>query len=175
MWMTNPLLQTVVRMSIMTSPPAWINSAGMLSTQTDFPIFNALSAASTSSMLFIWYLWAVKYCWPLTSLIAVKVCAVLCPPVKYFILLCETLLRLVSYDYFCKIYNYVRSSSAKGMVPLISYSVQMDYSVFVILCIDRKLPFPDVFTADQSKAMVLVLLLLYWSPRRGRVLPYWDS
>ena len=43
------LLQIEVRMSIMASPPAWINSAGMLSTQAHFPIFSALNAASTSS------------------------------------------------------------------------------------------------------------------------------
>ena len=42
------LLQIVVRMSIMASSPAWTNSAGMLSTLT-FPIFSALTAASTSS------------------------------------------------------------------------------------------------------------------------------
>ena len=43
------LLQIVVRMSVMASPPAWTNYAGMLSTPADFPIFSALSAASTSS------------------------------------------------------------------------------------------------------------------------------
>ena len=43
------LLQIVVRMSIMASPSAWTNSAGMLSTPADFPIFSALTAASTSS------------------------------------------------------------------------------------------------------------------------------
>ena len=42
------LLQIAVRMSIMASPPAWTNSAGMLSTPADFPIFSALTAASTS-------------------------------------------------------------------------------------------------------------------------------
>ena len=43
------LLQIVVRMSIMASPPAWTNSADMLSTPVDFPISSALTAASTSS------------------------------------------------------------------------------------------------------------------------------
>ena len=43
------LLQIAVRMSVMASPPASINSAGMLSTPADFPIFSALTAASTSS------------------------------------------------------------------------------------------------------------------------------
>ena len=43
------LLQIAVRMSIMASPPAWTNSAGMLSMPADFPIFSALTAASTSS------------------------------------------------------------------------------------------------------------------------------
>ena len=43
------LLQIVVRMSIMASPPAWTNSAGTLSMAADLPIFNALTAASTSS------------------------------------------------------------------------------------------------------------------------------
>ena len=43
------LLQIEVRMSIMTSPPALTNSAGMLSTPADFPIFSALTAASTYS------------------------------------------------------------------------------------------------------------------------------
>ena len=42
-------LQIVVRMSIMASPPAWTNYAGMLSTPADFPIFSALTADSTSS------------------------------------------------------------------------------------------------------------------------------
>ena len=43
------LLQIVVKMSIMASPPAWTYSARMLSTPADFPIFSALTAASTSS------------------------------------------------------------------------------------------------------------------------------
>ena len=43
------LFQIAVRMSIMASPPAWTNSAGMLSMLADFPIFSALTAASTSS------------------------------------------------------------------------------------------------------------------------------
>ena len=43
------LLQFAVRMLIMASPPAWTNSAGILSTPADFPIFSALTAASTSS------------------------------------------------------------------------------------------------------------------------------
>ena len=43
------LLQIAVRMSIMASSPAWTNSAGMLSMPADFPIFSALTAASTSS------------------------------------------------------------------------------------------------------------------------------
>ena len=33
----------------MASPPAWTNSAVMLSTPADFPIFSVLTAASTSS------------------------------------------------------------------------------------------------------------------------------
>ena len=43
------LLQIAVRMSIMASPPALTNSASMLSAPADFPIFSALTAASTSS------------------------------------------------------------------------------------------------------------------------------
>ena len=43
------LFEIEVRMSIMASPPAWTNSAGMLSTLADFPTFSALTAASTSS------------------------------------------------------------------------------------------------------------------------------
>ena len=43
------LLQIEVRMSIMTSPPAWTNSDGMLSKPADFHIFSALTAASTPS------------------------------------------------------------------------------------------------------------------------------
>ena len=43
------LLQIAVRMLIMASPSAWTNSAGMLSMPADFPIFSALTAASTSS------------------------------------------------------------------------------------------------------------------------------
>ena len=41
-------------------------------------------------MLFIWYLWTVKYYWVPISLIVIKVWAVLCPPVKAFILLWDT-------------------------------------------------------------------------------------
>ena len=43
------LLQIVVRVSIMASPPTWTHSAGVLSMPADFPIFSALTAASTSS------------------------------------------------------------------------------------------------------------------------------
>ena len=43
------LLQLEVRMPIMASLPAWTISVGMLSTPADFPIFSALTAASTSS------------------------------------------------------------------------------------------------------------------------------
>ena len=43
------LLQIAIRMSIMVSLPAWTNSAGMLSTPADFPIFSPLTAASTAS------------------------------------------------------------------------------------------------------------------------------
>ena len=43
------LLQIEVRMSIMASPPAWSNCAGILSMPADFPIFSALTAASTFS------------------------------------------------------------------------------------------------------------------------------
>ena len=42
------LLQTVMRAVITSSPPAWTSSAGMLSTQADFPFFNDCTAASTS-------------------------------------------------------------------------------------------------------------------------------
>ena len=72
------LLQIEVRMSIMASSRALTNSAGMLSTPADFPIFSVLTAASTSYrrnrvMLFTWYLWAVKYYLVPISLIVVKV------------------------------------------------------------------------------------------------------
>ena len=43
------LLQIAVRMSIMASPPARTTSTGMLSTAAYFPIFSALTAASTTS------------------------------------------------------------------------------------------------------------------------------
>ena len=43
------LLQIAVRMSIRVSPPAWTNSAGMLSMPADFFIISILTAASTSS------------------------------------------------------------------------------------------------------------------------------
>ena len=67
-------LQIAIRMSIMTSPPAWTNSVCMLSTPAEFSIFSALTAASFSRvMLFIWYLWAVKCYWVIISLIVVKV------------------------------------------------------------------------------------------------------
>ena len=54
MWLTilpvfQILLQIVVGMSIMASPPAWTNFAGMLSTPADFPIFSALTAVPPSS------------------------------------------------------------------------------------------------------------------------------
>ena len=42
------LLQIAVRMSIMASPSAWTNFAGMLSMPADFPIFSALTADSTT-------------------------------------------------------------------------------------------------------------------------------
>ena len=42
------LLRIVVRVVITSSPPAWISSAGMLSTRADFPFFNDCTAASTS-------------------------------------------------------------------------------------------------------------------------------
>ena len=45
------LLQIEIRMSIMGSPPASNNAAGMLSTPADFPKFSALTAASTSSYI----------------------------------------------------------------------------------------------------------------------------
>ena len=54
------LLQIVVR-AVITSPPAWTRSAGMLSTPTDFPFFNDCTASSTSlrrmgwsSSVFVW-------------------------------------------------------------------------------------------------------------------------
>ena len=43
------LLQIQVRILVMASAPVWTNSAGMLSRPADFPIFCALTAASTSS------------------------------------------------------------------------------------------------------------------------------
>ena len=43
------LLQIAVMMLVAASPPACINSAGMLSTQADFPFFKDLTAPSTSS------------------------------------------------------------------------------------------------------------------------------
>ena len=42
------LLQIVVRAMITSYPPAWTSSAGMLSTQADFPFFNDCTAASSS-------------------------------------------------------------------------------------------------------------------------------
>ena len=42
------LLQIVVRAVITSFPPAWTSSAGMLSTQADFPFFNDCTSASTS-------------------------------------------------------------------------------------------------------------------------------
>ena len=49
MWSAILLLQIEVRISVMASPPAWTNSADMLSMPADFPIFSALTDASTSS------------------------------------------------------------------------------------------------------------------------------
>ena len=42
------LLQIEVRVSIMATSPAWTYSAGILTTPADFPIFSALTAASTA-------------------------------------------------------------------------------------------------------------------------------
>ena len=42
------LLQIVMRVVIISSPPAWTSSAGMLSTPADFSLFNDCTAASTS-------------------------------------------------------------------------------------------------------------------------------
>ena len=54
MWSAIPvfkiLLQIDVRMSVMASRPAGTNSAGMLSTPADLPLFSASTAASTSSL-----------------------------------------------------------------------------------------------------------------------------
>ena len=41
------LLQIEIRMSVVASPPAWTNSAGMLSTPAGFPIFSALTAVAS--------------------------------------------------------------------------------------------------------------------------------
>ena len=90
------LLQIEVRMSIMASPPAWTNSAGRLSTPADFLIFSALTAASTSFRRIEWCSSSGIY-WVPISLIIVKGWAILCPSVKDFIFLCETLPRLVLY------------------------------------------------------------------------------
>ena len=48
------LLQIVVRVVITSSPPAWISSAGMLSTPADFPFFSDCTAASTSLQRMGW-------------------------------------------------------------------------------------------------------------------------
>ena len=42
------LLQIEISISILAYPPSWTNSANMLSAPTNFPIFSALTAASTS-------------------------------------------------------------------------------------------------------------------------------
>ena len=78
-----------VRLSliIMASPPAWTNSAVMLSTPDDLPTFSAFTAASPSSR-------RMGRC-AVGSQVVVKVWAALCPPVKDFILFCETVPRLV--------------------------------------------------------------------------------
>ena len=49
------LLQIVVREVITSSPPAWISSAGTLSTPADFPFFSDCTAASTSLRKMGWY------------------------------------------------------------------------------------------------------------------------
>ena len=55
------LLQIVMRAVIMSSPPVWTNSAGMLSTPANFPFFNDCTAASTSLRRMGWsfsvYVW----------------------------------------------------------------------------------------------------------------------
>ena len=60
-------------------------------------------------MLFIWYLRPVKYCWVSISLIGVKILARPCPPVKDFILLCGTLLRLVLYGFRFTLFSIGKS------------------------------------------------------------------
>ena len=42
------LFQIDVRVSMMASTPDWTNSAGVLSTPADFPIFSAMTGASTT-------------------------------------------------------------------------------------------------------------------------------
>ena len=49
------VLQIYARTSIMASPPAWTNSASMLSTPADFPTFSALTAASASARTKVQY------------------------------------------------------------------------------------------------------------------------
>ena len=44
------LLQMIMRVKIMASPPFCINSAGMLSSPGDFPPFRHFTVASTSSL-----------------------------------------------------------------------------------------------------------------------------
>ena len=48
------LLQIVMRVVIISSPPAWTSSAGMLSTPADFPFINDCTAASTSFQRIGW-------------------------------------------------------------------------------------------------------------------------
>ena len=63
------LLQIVVRAVIMCFPPAWTNSAGMLSTPADFLFVNDCTAASTSlrrvgwsSFVSIWGQFSIDGC-----------------------------------------------------------------------------------------------------------------
>ena len=95
-------------------------------------------------MLFIRYLWAVKYYWVPISLIVVKVWAVLCPPARYLIPLCETLLRLVLYGcrfilllwlvWFLLLF-FLRHSSTSWNWPCIQVSFAIFISVLIFLLI----------------------------------------
>ena len=79
-------------------------------------------------MLFIWYLLAVKYYWVPISLIVVKVWAVLCPPVKDFILFCETLPWLVLYGWIFTLFlccQVTRLCELQQLQPWIDTFVQL--------------------------------------------------
>ena len=83
------LLQIVVTAVITSSPPAWISSAGVLSTPADFPFFTDCTAASIFLRRICVCLGTVQYWWISIGLVIVRISIVFCPSVQYLSFFCE--------------------------------------------------------------------------------------